>query len=212
MKKIINFILSNYKQIIFFICIIIFLLLTRKVFKKELIQIDITWYNYISKYIINDKLTSIIKIITNLGGAYFIIGITFLSLFIIKNKKINISIIVNLLLITSLNIIIKSILQRPRPSIFRIIEESGYSFPSGHSMISMAFYGFFIYLIFTNIKNKYIKIISITSLSILIILIGFSRVYLGVHYVSDVIAGFIFSLAYLILYTSILNKYYKINK
>lgn len=212
MKKIINFILLNYKQIIFFICIIIFLLLTRKVFKKELIQIDITWYNYISKYIINDKLTNIMKIITNLGGVYFIIGITFLSLFIIKNKKINISIIVNLLLITSLNIIIKSILQRPRPSIFRIIEESGYSFPSGHSMISMAFYGFFIYLIFTNKKNKYIKIISITSLSILIILIGFSRIYLGVHYVSDVIAGFIFSLAYLILYTSILNKYYKIKK
>lgn len=211
MKKILKFILSNYKQIIFFICIIIFLLLTRKVFKKELIQIDITWYNLISKYIINDKLTKIMKIITNLGGVYFIIGITILSLLIIKNKKISISIIVNLLLITSLNIIIKSILQRPRPSIFRIIEETGYSFPSGHSMISMAFYGFFIYLIFTNIKNKKVKLISIVFLSILILLIGFSRVYLGVHYVSDVLAGFIFSIAYLILYTSILNKYFNVN-
>lgn len=82
----------------------------------------------------------------------------------------------------------------------------GYSFPSGHSMVSMAFYGFLIYLIYNNIKNKYIKWILICSLSILIILIGISRIYLGVHYTSDVLAGFLLSISYLVIYTRIVKE------
>lgn len=82
----------------------------------------------------------------------------------------------------------------------------GYSFPSGHSMVSMAFYGFLIYLIYNNIKNKYIKWILICSLSILIILIGISRIYLGVHYTSDVLAGFLISISYLVIYTRIVKE------
>lgn len=82
----------------------------------------------------------------------------------------------------------------------------GYSFPSGHSMVSMAFYGFLIYLIYNNIKNKYIKWILISSLSILIILIGISRIYLGVHYTSDVLAGFLLSISYLVIYTRIVKE------
>ena len=74
-------------------------------------------------------------------------------------------------------------------------------------MVSMAFYGFIIYLIYKYIKNQYIKWFSITILSILIITIGISRIYLGVHYTSDVLAGFLISIAYLILYTNIINKY-----
>lgn len=67
-------------------------------------------------------------------------------------------------------------------------------------MVSMAFYGFLIYLIYKNVKNKYIKVISILLLSTLILLIGASRIYLGVHYASDVIGGFLIAISYLILY------------
>lgn len=73
-------------------------------------------------------------------------------------------------------------------------------------MVSMAFYGFLIYLIYNNIKNKYIKWILICSLSILIILIGISRIYLGVHYTSDVLAGFFLSISYLVIYTRIVKE------
>lgn len=56
--------------------------------------------------------------------------------------------------------------------------------PSGHSMVSMAFYGLLIYLIYKNVKNKYLKVILIVLLSLLIIMIGISRIYLDVHYLS----------------------------
>ena len=122
-------------------------------------------------------------------------------------EKIGISIFINLCIATGLNLILKHVLQRPRPTDYSIISESGYSFPSGHSMISMAFYGFIIYLIYKYVKNKYIKVSLITFLSILIILIGISRIYLGVHYTSDVLAGFLMAISYLVIYISAINKF-----
>ena len=113
----------------------------------------------------------------------------------------------NLVIITALNQLLKNILQRPRPTEYRIIEETGYSFPSGHSMISMAFYGYIIYLIYKYVKNKYIKWFSIVLLSILICSIGISRIYLGVHYTSDVLGGFLISVSYLVIYISAVNKF-----
>lgn len=74
-------------------------------------------------------------------------------------------------------------------------------------MVSMAFYGYLIYLIYKYVKNKYIKWISIIFLSILICLIGISRIYLGVHYTSDVLGGFLISISYLVIYTSAINKF-----
>ena len=74
-------------------------------------------------------------------------------------------------------------------------------------MVSMAFYGYLIYLIYKYVKNKYIKFVSIILLSILICLIGISRIYLGVHYTSDVLGGFLISISYLVIYTSAINKF-----
>ena len=206
-EKIKEFMTKNLKWIILFICLIGFLALAEDVFNKEIMNGDIIGYKMISTFLISDFATPIAKFITNFGGAIFIIALTALLVIAIKNKKIGLSIFTNLVIITVLNQLLKRILQRPRPTEYRIIQETGYSFPSGHSMISMAFYGYLIYLIYRYVKNKYIKWISISLLSILICLIGISRIYLGVHYTSDVLGGFLISISYLVIYISAVNKF-----
>lgn len=206
-EKIKEFAIKNLKWIILFICIIGFLLIAEDVFHKEIMNGDAIGYNFISTYLISDFATPVSKFITNFGGATCLIIIAVILFILIKNKKIGIVIISNLGIIAILNQLLKRILQRPRPEEFRIINESGYSFPSGHSMIGMAFYGFLIYLIYKNVKNKYLKWSLIIALGTLIISIGVSRIYLGVHYTSDVVAGFLIAISYLIIYISIVNKF-----
>ena len=201
-------IIKNLKWIILFICLIGFLALAEDVFNKEIMNGDIIGYNIVSKFLISDFVTPIAKAITNFGGAIFVITLSILLYILIKNKKIGLSIIINLFITTLLNQLLKAILQRPRPTEFRIIEEKGYSFPSGHSMVSMAFYGYLIYLIYKYIKNKYIKYGLILLLSLLICVIGVSRIYLGVHYTSDVLGGFCIAISYLVIYISIINKFF----
>ena len=143
-----EFIVKNLKWIILFICLIGFLSLAEDVFHKEIMNGDIIGYKIVSTFLISDFTTSIAKFITNFGGAIFLIVLTITLILLIKNKKIGFSIFLNLTFATILNQLLKRILQRPRPTEFRIVEESGYSFPSGHSMVSMAFYGYLIYLIY----------------------------------------------------------------
>lgn len=203
-----DFLKNNFKWIVLFITLIGFLALAEDVFNKEIMNGDIIGYKIVSTFLISDFATPIAKFITNFGGAIFLILLAITLFILIKNKKIGLSIFINLLVITGLNQIIKHILQRPRPTEFRIIEETGYSFPSGHSMVSMAFYGYLIYLIYKYVENKYVKWIFIMLLSILICSIGISRIYLGVHYTSDVLGGFLLSISYLIMYVGISNKLY----
>ena len=199
---------KNFKWLVLFIALIGFLALAEDVFNKEIMNGDIIGYKIISTFLISDFATPIAKFITNFGGAIFLITLTVILVILIKNKKIGLSIFSNLIIITVLNQLLKRILQRPRPTEFRIIEETGYSFPSGHSMVSMAFYGYLIYLIYKYIENRYVKWISIVLLSILICTIGVSRIYLGVHYTSDVLGGFLVSISYLILFISTVNKFF----
>ena len=202
-----EFMKKNFKWLVLFIALIGFLALAEDVFNKEIMNGDIIGYKIISTFLISDFATPIAKFITNFGGAIFLITLTVILVILIKNKKIGLSIFSNLVIITVLNQLLKRILQRPRPTEFRIIEETGYSFPSGHSMVSMAFYGYLIYLIYKYVENKYVKWTSIVLLSILICSIGVSRIYLGVHYTSDVLGGFLVSISYLILFISTVNKF-----
>lgn len=197
--KILNVIKNNKRWCLLFISLIIFLFILENVLDNEIVTFDGNVYNTIS-LVKNDFMTNVFKIITEFGSAKVLILIALTSLVVIKNKKIGIAISLNLASIGLLNYILKNIIQRPRPEGFRLVEETGYSFPSGHSMASMAFYGLIIYFVFKNVKNKLIKKIICTTLSLLIILIGISRIYLGVHYASDVIAGFLVSIAYLVVY------------
>ena len=204
-EKIKVFFIENYKWIFLFILIISLLLLIEDVMDDDIIAFDEKGYYIVEKYLISDTITPFAKCITNFANMYWLIGVSIFLIFFLKNKKTGIYIYLNLLLSSLVNFSLKQIIQRPRPIGHRIINENGYSLPSGHSMVSMAFYGLLIYFIYKNIKNKYIKIVLITLLSILIISIGVSRIYLGVHYTSDVIAGFLVALSYLIIFVHIIK-------
>ena len=199
--------MKNLKWIILFLGIILFLVIVEDVFDQEIRKVDILGYQLVSTFLISDLITPIAKLITNLGGAITLLSITIILLLGLKNKKIGLLVALNLMISTGLNLLLKNIVQRPRPNEFRLIDETGYSFPSGHSMVSMAFYGFLIYLIYKFVKNKRLKWVLIIILSTLIITIGISRIYLGVHYTSDVLAGFTISVSYLVIYTSIVKKF-----
>jgi membrane-associated phospholipid phosphatase len=95
--------------------------------------------------------------------------------------------------------LLKFIFSRPRPLIPLLEPARGFSFPSGHAMMSFSFYGLLIYLVYVGVKNPYLKWLLMSFLLILIFLIGFSRVYLRVHYASDVIAGFAAGFIWIVL-------------
>ena len=191
------------KWILCIISFIIFIILSILVLTKNDIYIDSVVYNFVSKFIYDD-LTSVIKILTNIGGALVVIIITIITL--IKNRKYGTYMTINLILITILQIILKHIFLRNRPVDINLIEETGYSFPSGHSLTAMAFYGFIIYLVYISNINKRSKIIYISLFSIFILIVGLSRIYLGVHFFTDVMGAFTFSFSYLVIYIDIIKR------
>ena len=195
------------KYVILVLCLIIVAIITYKISNNKIIYIDDIVYNYMADNIINEKRTNIVKIVTNIASPLMVIITAIVLIIFIKNKKIKLSLAVNLIGITLINNLIKVIIARPRPNVNRLVSETGYSFPSGHSITSMVFYGYLIYLIYKYVDNKKIKIPLIIVLAILIPLIGLSRIYLGVHYTSDVLCGFLLGWIYLIIFISISNKY-----
>jgi len=186
------------------LCLILFSVICYGVLSYDSLVIDTKVYSFIINNIMNDGLTPILKAITELGGvAFTVLAGVLIFMFCKKNRWF---ITIDLVGVTLVNQVIKHIIRRPRPNVLRLVEESGYSFPSGHSMVSMAFYGIIIYLVYKNVSNKYLKWILIILLSLLILSIGFSRIYVGVHYFTDVAGGFLLGLAYLIIYINIYNK------
>ncbi|MFD2760631.1 phosphatase PAP2 family protein [Lentibacillus juripiscarius] len=96
-----------------------------------------------------------------------------------------------------LNILIKQLVERERPSIFIAANAEGYSFPSGHAMIPMVCYGFLAYLLGKKIHSGKQAVVLQSVLALLIFLIGISRYVINVHYLTDVFAGFIFGFIFL---------------
>ena len=182
------------------------IVITINVKNGKILELDLNIYKFFSENIINDKLTPILKVITHIGGEKIVLVLAVLAIILIKGLKNKLFLLTGVVGTAGLNVILKHIIQRKRPNINRLIPEEGYSFPSGHSMMSMAFYGMLIFLIFKYVKNTTLKWTLIVILTILLSTIGITRIYLGVHYPSDVIGGFVVSLTYLFILTEIYNK------
>lgn len=147
---------------------------------------------------------------TKIGNTLPTIIIAGIIILLFRQRKDQAIVASSLASTVGLNQLIKHIIRRPRPPMDRrLIRQGGYSFPSGHSMAALCVYGVLIYFCFTKIKNKKLKIACISLLTLMILLIGISRIYVGVHYPSDVLGGYLLSIGILIIDISITNHLFK---
>ena len=152
----------------------------------------------ITEYVIAQRepgLTHYFLFVTNIGDFYgylVVVSIfTFTSAFFFKRWKYVAQTTIVLVLATVSNMVLKRFIARARPGIEHLVSVETLSYPSGHAMSAMAFYGFMIYLFFRFRMNIFLKTGFILLLTLLILSIGISRIYLGVHYPSDILGGYI---------------------
>ncbi len=153
-------------------------------------------------------LTAAMAAATQLCAPVVLLVICLMLMFIYRRRHYSIPIAINLMVSVSLNYSLKNVFLRERPPlILRAVAETGYSFPSGHAMAAGAFYGFLIYMVAQSDLPARRKRLLIGLLSAVVALVCFSRVYLGVHYLTDVTAGLAVSLAYLLPYCAVVGLY-----
>jgi undecaprenyl-diphosphatase len=173
--------------------ILAFAVIAEELIENELNLFDQTIISAVSKFE-SPLTTEIMKGFSTIGSAAVMITIVVIAwLLCLKYKRYlwdTVTITFVLTGVWLMNLLLKFIFHRSRPFGLRLVEATGYSFPSGHAMISLAFYGIIGYLLWNNLKSKRARYLSVTLLSLMVLIIGLSRIYLGVHYPSDVVAGF----------------------
>lgn len=158
----------------------------------------------------NVELTSYMMLITEIGDLWgYVIIISVLSFILIFKRRFDLifQIVVIVISSSAINIILKALINRPRPFGEALVRVTFHSFPSGHAMSAMVFYGLMIYFLFKFINSLGTKLILTLVCVIMIFLIGISRIYLGVHYPTDVIAGYTAGLASLSVSVMLLNYF-----
>lgn len=156
----------------------------------------------------SDWLTPIIKAITYMGNWQTITAICLILLAFRKTRlTYGVPLSIGALFVSLANKGIKAIVMRPRPDqAMFLIEQGGWSFPSGHSITSMFFYGMAIWLIRRNVTDRRLADILTVLLAIPMVLIGVSRVYLGVHYPTDVLAGWCLGVLVVVAIAEIIKR------
>lgn len=187
---------KNYRRYLFLIPLVLFI--------ADYLLIVNGWMKIIDQFVFEslrffagDQLTEIFKIITNLGSFWGILIVIFLVFLV--SRKVSYICLGASIIQTSLNRVIKAIVRRPRPNVDVFIRESNFSFPSGHAMAITCLYGLLIYYLYKS-EIRYRKLLIVICV-LIIVLVSLSRVYLGVHYFSDIIGGILLSSS-LVLYIS----------
>jgi undecaprenyl-diphosphatase len=188
--------------LIFIFALIAFALVAYGVLKLGHDEFDFYVFDQLN-YIVSPAMTRFMESITFFGNHKFLIPANVLMvayfLFFKKHRWYSIKVPVIAIGGVLLMFILKNVFNRPRPLIPLLEPVHGLSFPSGHAMMSMSFYGLLIFLVWENVSNKFWKWFLTTLLLLFVLLIGFSRIYLRVHYFSDVVAGFSVGIIWLAL-------------
>lgn len=188
--------------LLFIICLFVLFMVSDMVFEDKDFSFDEHIFAVLQSHV-SPSLTNVIRVITFFGSQQFLLPanllLIFFFLFIRKNKRVAIHITTVSVVSVTVLFLLKDILKRERPMVPLIAKAHGYSFPSGHTLSSVTFYGMLMYIAWKNIRNTTLKWITVSFLFILPFLVGFSRIYLRVHYASDVIAGLCVGIIWLLL-------------
>lgn len=172
----------------------LFIDLTNTLHSDALAKYDSRITDFIISYR-SPPLTKFMQFITDVGDfyGYLIMAAlsTILFYFLFKNWRYVFEILFVIIVAGLSNVALKQVINRARPDAEHLVSVASLSYPSGHAMSAISFYGFLIYLIYNLKLNRWWKTGFIVILSLLILAIGISRIYLGVHYPSDVAGGFI---------------------
>lgn len=143
----------------------------------------------------SESMTNLFLGISSITLPFIVISLFFWIFY--PNKIISFFVSFHLTFSFILSNLLKLIFKRNRPIGIALTYEPGYSMPSSHAMVSIVFIGFLIYLVMIKVKNPYMRNGISILLALLILCVGVSRIYLGVHYASDVFLGFLFGILYL---------------
>jgi undecaprenyl-diphosphatase len=201
--------------LLFVIALIAFIVIVRRIFVLKQTSFDLAVFDFLSRHV-NDNSNKVMMFFTYLGMHSFLIPANLILiayfLFIKKRKWYSIKIPAIALSSLGLMFLLKNFFNRPRPDMPLLYEAKGLSFPSGHALMSVTFYGLLIYIVYHSKEKKPIKWILISLLVLLIIIIGFTRIYLRVHYTTDVLAGFAIGFLWLVFSLWLLRKLEQKNK
>ena len=196
-------IVANKRIVILAACAIVFVALLEDVLEGDLLRIDSAAYTVIVERLRADWLTPVMEAVSALATPVSLVVFLLVVVAFAPGKRPGACAATNLVLVFLLNQALKFAIQRPRPDGFQLAVEQGFSFPSGHSMVAMAFFGLLVWMVWHYESDRATRIGCAIAFSLVIVLVGVSRIYLGVHYASDVLAGFCVSLAWLAIYTRV---------
>ena len=183
------------KKILFGVCTLMAIVLIFCILTSRTIEWDRNIYNTLL-FLKSDFMTNFFLGISSITLLVFLICLIF---WIFHPKKIvSFFVSFHLLFPFIISNVLKLIFQRERPEGIALTFEPGYSMPSSHAMVSIVFIGFLCFLFCRKMKNTHSKVFVLVLATLYIFLIGVSRVYLGVHYASDVLLGFLLGILYLL--------------
>ena len=186
------------------LCVILFVVLAIFVKLGKVNALNDWFYNTFAKPIQNNALTNFFIVFTYLGN-FFVLLIISLCFLFKKQKKDAVFLVLSLIFASILTFLIKFIIKNPRPEDIMLIDESGFSFPSAHATLSATTLTMIAYFLSKQTSKTWLKILIWSISTILVLSVCYSRIYLGVHYLTDILAGLLLSAIIITIFIMLYN-------
>lgn len=200
---------------LFYAALVVFVYMVRRVFILKNTAFDQTVYDFLGRYV-SEPMTNFMLFFTYLGTHYFLIpaNLILVAYFLFIRKKRWHSLKIGVIALSSvlLMFLLKGFFARTRPLEPLLMAAQGLSFPSGHALNAVTFYGLMGYITWHTVKNNWIRAIMFSAFVFIVLMIGLSRIYLHVHYTSDVIAGYCMGVLWLYISLKLLRRLEKYSR